>query len=48
MNNAAIGDALFISERTVESHRKNIYRKTNTTNIVGLLKFAFANGLIDS
>lgn len=47
MNNAAIGDALFISERTVESHRKNIYRKTNTTNIVGLLKFAFANGLVN-
>ncbi|MEY2828978.1 MAG: hypothetical protein RIQ33_836 [Bacteroidota bacterium] len=47
MNNAAIGDALFISERTVESHRKNIYRKTNTTNIVGLLKFAFANGLAE-
>jgi two-component system, NarL family, nitrate/nitrite response regulator NarL len=46
MNNAAIGDALFISERTVESHRKNIYRKTNTTNIVGLLKFAFANGFV--
>jgi DNA-binding NarL/FixJ family response regulator len=46
MNNAAIGDALFISERTVESHRKNIYRKTSTTNIVGLLKFAFANGLV--
>ena len=47
MNNATIGDALFISERTVESHRKNIYRKTNTTNIVGLLKFAFANGLVN-
>ncbi len=47
LNNAQIGDALFISERTVETHRKNIYRKTNTTNIVGLLKFAFANGLIE-
>jgi two-component system nitrate/nitrite response regulator NarL len=46
LNNAHIGDALFISERTVESHRKNIYRKTNTNNIVGLLKFAFANGII--
>jgi DNA-binding NarL/FixJ family response regulator len=47
LNNAHIGDALFISERTVETHRKNIYRKTNTNNIVGLLKFAFANGLIE-
>jgi two-component system, NarL family, nitrate/nitrite response regulator NarL len=47
MNNAGIGDVLSISERTVESHRKNIYRKTNTTNIVGLLKFAFANGFVE-
>ncbi len=45
-NNAMIGDMLSISERTVESHRKNIYRKTNTNTIIGLLKFAFANGLV--
>lgn len=47
INNAGIGDVLSISERTVESHRKNIYRKTNTSNIVGLLKFAFNNGLAE-
>ena len=48
LNNAQIGDRLSISERTVETHRKNIYRKTNTTSIVGLLKFAINNGLIKS
>jgi DNA-binding NarL/FixJ family response regulator len=46
-SNAKIGEELFISERTVETHRKNIYRKTNTTTVVGLLKFAFTNGLIE-
>jgi DNA-binding NarL/FixJ family response regulator len=29
-NNKQIAEALFISERTVETHRKNIFRKTNT------------------
>jgi two-component system nitrate/nitrite response regulator NarL len=46
-NNAKIADTLFISERTVESHRKNIFRKTNTKTIVGLIKFAYENRLIE-
>ncbi|MBL7870208.1 MAG: response regulator transcription factor [Cyclobacteriaceae bacterium] len=45
-SNKQIADQLFISERTVETHRKNIFRKTNTTSIVGLIKYAFANNLI--
>ena len=45
-SNAQIAKELFISERTVETHRKNIFRKTNTTSLVGLIKFAFANNLI--
>lgn len=40
-----IAEKLHISERTVETHRKNLLRKTNTTNVVGLLKYAFANNL---
>jgi DNA-binding NarL/FixJ family response regulator len=40
-SNKQIADHLFISERTVETHRKNIFRKTNTTSLVGLVKFAF-------
>ena len=45
-SNKQIAEKLFISERTVETHRKNIFRKTNTTSLVGLIKFAFANNLI--
>lgn len=44
--NKDIAEALFISERTVETHRKNIFRKTGTNNIVGLIKYAYANKLI--
>lgn len=45
-SNKRIAEKLFISERTVETHRKNIFRKTNTTSLVGLIKYAFANNLI--
>jgi two-component system nitrate/nitrite response regulator NarL len=45
-SNKQIADKLFISERTVETHRKNILRKTNTTSIVGLIKFAFEKQVI--
>jgi two-component system, NarL family, nitrate/nitrite response regulator NarL len=40
LSNKMIADKLFISERTVETHRRNIYRKTNTQTVVGLLKMA--------
>ena len=45
-SNKQIAEALFISERTVETHRKNIFRKTKTSSLVGLIKFAYANNLI--
>ncbi|MBL7930135.1 MAG: response regulator transcription factor [Bacteroidia bacterium] len=45
-SNAMIAESLFISERTVETHRKNIFRKTNTKNIVGLIKYAMEHKLI--
>lgn len=44
--NRQIASQLSISERTVETHRKNIFRKTGTNNMVGLLKYAYANHLI--
>ncbi len=46
-SNAKIGETLFISERTVETHRKNIFRKANTKSAVGLIKFAIEHKLID-
>jgi DNA-binding NarL/FixJ family response regulator len=44
--NADIAEALFISEYTVESHRKNIFRKTKAKSIVGLVNYAHENKLI--
>ncbi len=41
-----IADQLFISERTVETHRKNILSKTNTHTVVGLLKYAYERKII--
>jgi two-component system, NarL family, nitrate/nitrite response regulator NarL len=45
-NNKQIADALFISERTVETHRKNIFRKTDTGSVIGLVKYAYEHKLI--
>ncbi|MDG1276592.1 MAG: response regulator transcription factor [Algoriphagus sp.] len=44
--NKQIADKLQLSERTVETHRKNIFRKTSTTNLVGLMKYVFENKLM--
>ena len=45
-SNAAIAEKLFISERTVETHRKNIFTKTKSKSIVGLIQYAFKHKLI--
>jgi two-component system, NarL family, nitrate/nitrite response regulator NarL len=46
-NNREIADRLFISERTVETHRKHIYQKTCTNNVIALIKYAYNNRLVD-
>lgn len=45
-SNKQIADTLFISERTVETHRKNIFRKTKTNGVIGLVKYAYEHRLI--
>lgn len=40
-----IGEKLFVSEQTVHTHRKNLMKKTKAKNAVGLVKFAFQNGI---
>ncbi|MCB2408231.1 response regulator [Hymenobacter lucidus] len=45
-SNQHIAEQLFISERTVESHRKNILTKTKSKSIIGLIKYALRNKLI--
>ena len=45
-SNKQIAETLFISERTVETHRKNIFRKTETNSVIGLVKYAYEHRLI--
>jgi DNA-binding NarL/FixJ family response regulator len=45
-SNRQIAETLFISERTVETHRKNIFRKTGTNSVIGLVKYAYEHRLI--
>jgi len=44
--NERIANALHISYRTVETHRKNIMQKTKAHNLAGLIRFAYSKGLI--
>jgi DNA-binding NarL/FixJ family response regulator len=41
-----ISKELFLSEHTVETHRKNIIRKTGVKSIVGLMNYAREQGLL--
>jgi DNA-binding NarL/FixJ family response regulator len=43
--NPEIADELNISVRTVEGHRYNISKKTNTNNTIELIEYALKNGL---
>ncbi len=45
-SNKQIAESLFLSERTVETHRKNIFRKTQTSSLIGLIKYAYEHKLI--
>ncbi len=40
-----IAKKLFISERTVEKHKQNLFEKTETKNAVNLVIYAFQNNL---
>nr|WP_321411509.1 response regulator transcription factor [uncultured Carboxylicivirga sp.] len=43
-----IGNRLFISERTVDKHKENILKKTNSKNVMQLIFFSLKNSLIDT
>ena len=45
-SNKKIAEELFLSERTVETHRKNIFRKTKTNSVIGLIKYAYEHKLV--
>jgi DNA-binding NarL/FixJ family response regulator len=42
-----IAEKLFISNRTVEGHRKNLLEKTGAKNTAGLVVFALKNELVE-
>ncbi|MBN7817739.1 response regulator [Algoriphagus pacificus] len=41
-----IAEVLFISKKTVETHRKNILRKTDCSSLVSLVNYAHAHSLV--
>lgn len=41
-----IAEKLFISLNTVETHRKNLFRKLNIKNLAGIIRYAFQHKLI--
>ena len=46
MTSAEISRELFLSELTVETHRKNIIRKTGTKTVIGLLNYAREHSIL--
>lgn len=47
LGNQDIADRLFISPRTVESHKQNLLSKTGVKNVAGLVVYAIKHGLVD-
>jgi DNA-binding NarL/FixJ family response regulator len=45
-SNKQLAEVLNISIRTVETHRKNIFKKTNTNNLLTLVKWAYEHQLL--
>ena len=46
--NAEIAEMLFLSVRTIDSHRANIQRKLECRNRAGLVRAALARGLLEA
>ncbi|MBN2172785.1 MAG: response regulator transcription factor [Bacteroidales bacterium] len=45
-SNKEIGEKLFISHRTVDTHRTNLMKKIGVKNIAGIIKYAIKKGFI--
>ncbi|MAZ36275.1 response regulator transcription factor [Salibacteraceae bacterium] len=46
-SNKEIGERLFISHRTVDTHRTNLMKKMDVHNVAGLIRIALKSGLVD-
>jgi two-component system response regulator NreC len=45
-SNKEIGEKLFISHRTVDTHRTNLMKKLDVNNVAGIIRFAIRSGFI--
>ncbi len=45
-SNKEIGEILFISHRTVDTHRTNLMKKLDVNNIAGLIRYAIQQGFV--
>jgi DNA-binding NarL/FixJ family response regulator len=48
LTNQEIADRLFISQRTVHSHRRNLMQKIGVKNTAGLVRYALEHKLLKS
>lgn len=46
LSNKEVGERLFISHRTVDTHRTNLMRKLDVNNVAGLVRYAFQHDLV--
>ena len=46
LSNQEIADKLFISKRTVDTHRSNVLEKTGTNNTASLVMYSIKQGII--
>lgn len=47
MTTDEIAEKLFISPKTVNGHRNNLFQKTGSKNMIGLVIYAVKNGLVE-
>lgn len=47
LTNKEIGERLFISHRTVDTHRTNLMKKLDVHNVAGLVRIAIKAGLVE-
>jgi len=47
LSSVQIAEKLFISKRTVDTHRKNIIAKLKLKNTAGIVKYAIEHGILN-
>lgn len=48
MTNSEIADKIFVSPRTVDTHRRNLLQKIGAKNTAGLVRYALTSGILDN